>query len=174
MPESISNCGELTVPALTMTSSEAVSRWITPAASRYSTPTATLSVKQNALDVCPGEDGQIRSPSGRPQVRVRGTVPQPAAVGHRRRCIPGVVRLVEFAETAHTQLRARRQECRCGRVRVTQLGDELRARRAVHRAGVAAHPVLGSVEIPQDLVVGPAGTIVRPAVVGSCPLILDT
>ena len=132
MPESMSSCGELTVPALRITSREAVTRWIPPAASRYSTPDRPGPVEQNPLGVSPGEDGQVGPPLGGPQVRVRGAVPQTAALGHRRRCISGVVRLVEFAETAQAQLGTRSQERQCGRVRVAQLGDELRARGAIH------------------------------------------
>ena len=37
-----------------------------PAASRYSRADGTFSVKQDPLDMCPGEDGQVASPSGGP------------------------------------------------------------------------------------------------------------
>ena len=48
MPESMSSCGELMVPALRITSWEAVSRWVTPAASRYSTPMARFRQAESA------------------------------------------------------------------------------------------------------------------------------
>ena len=84
---------------------------------------------------------------------------------HRGRCTSGVLRLVELTETAQAQLDACRQERRCGRVRVAQLGDELRTRGAVYPASVAAHPALGPPEVRQHLLIGPARTAFRPAVV---------
>jgi hypothetical protein len=42
MPESMSSWGELTAPPLRITSPEAVTCWVTPAASRYSTPVARV------------------------------------------------------------------------------------------------------------------------------------
>ena len=122
-------------------------------------------VEQDLLNMRPGDHSQVGSPPHRAEVGVGGALPQPEALGHRSRGEPGVVRPVQFPEPAHPQLGARGQKRHCGRVRVAQLGDELRTRRAVHLADIAAHPVLRPLEVGQHLGIGPARAVLRPAVV---------